>query len=323
MTREDAAAPWSRLWKAGVLHSCATGIQGNYDGAIRAFWERQFDALNDGARVVDLGTGNGPLLLLARERAAARGVGLELHGVDLADIDPVHAIVDGERLYAGIRFHPRTSACELPFADGEVDMLCSQFGFEYAPREQAVAELLRVARPRARIALVVHSDDSIVARVSVEQRKGCAFLRASPVIEHARALVPVLYRAAQARRAGTAPPDGEARRLAFNQAAQALLEAIDAMPGAQVLRNTAQQIRAALEHAARAPEQADALLARLHESLQDEDQRLGHLQDALLGAGELEALAARLREHGYATTHAALEQRPGVKIGWSLEAVRG
>src|SRR5690606_30264007 len=97
----------------------------------------------------------------------------------------------------------------------------------------------------------------------------------------------------------------------------------DAMPGAQVLRNTAQQIRAALEHAARAPEQADALLARLHESLQDEDQRLGHLQDALLGAGELEALAARLREHGYATTHAALEQRPGGKTGWSLGAVRG
>src|SRR5690606_6934747 len=143
--------------------------------------------------------GNGPLLLLARERAAARGVGLELHGVDLADIDPVHAIVDGERLYAGIRFHPRTSACELPFADGEVDMLCSQFGFEYAPREQAVAELLRVARPRARIALVVHSDDSIVARASVEQRKGCAFLRPSPAIAPAPALVPVLCRAAPAR----------------------------------------------------------------------------------------------------------------------------
>ncbi|KAF1690832.1 class I SAM-dependent methyltransferase [Pseudoxanthomonas taiwanensis] len=323
MIPDEAAAPWSRLWQAGVLHSCATGIQGNYDGPIRAFWERQFDALGDGARVVDLGTGNGPLLLLARGRAQARGVALELHGVDTADIDPPRALADGARLFAGVRFHPRTSACALPFGDGTVDLVCSQFGFEYAPREAALAEMLRVAAPRGRIALVVHSDDSVIARVSAQQRQGCAFLRASPVVERARALVPVLHRAARARHTGAPAPQGEAERLAFNRAAQALMDMIEALPEAQVLRSAATQIRNALEAAAQVPVQADAMLARLHRHLADEDLRLRQQQDAQLSAADLEALAVRLRAHGYAVRHAPLEQRPGAKIGWALEAVRG
>ena len=51
MTFDTAASPWSRLWQTGVLHSCATGIQGNYDGAILAFWQRQFDARRGRSRM--------------------------------------------------------------------------------------------------------------------------------------------------------------------------------------------------------------------------------------------------------------------------------
>ena len=322
MTFDTAASPWSRLWQTGVLHSCATGIQGNYDGAILAFWQRQFDALEDRARIVDLGTGNGPLLLLARERAGQRDIDLELHGVDIADIDPAGAVADGARLFAGIHFHPRTSACALPFADGEVDMVCSQFGFEYAPRDAAIDEILRVTRARNRISLVVHSDDSIVAQVAVHQRAGCAFLRdACPIVEQASAMVPVLFQAAQARGAHRGPT-AESVRLAFNRSAKALMDTIEAMPEAQVLRKTAQQIRIALEYAAHSPQQADVILTHLGNSLQDEDVRLQQLQAALLSPADLDALARRLNQHGYQVRHASMEQLPGLKVGWTVEAVR-
>src|SRR5690606_5536476 len=79
----SGAEPWSRLWSTGVLHSCATGIHGNYDGAVLEFWQRQFDSLEDGSRLVDVGTGNGALLLLARQRATERGIQLSMHGVDI------------------------------------------------------------------------------------------------------------------------------------------------------------------------------------------------------------------------------------------------
>ena len=83
MTQHGSAASgvWSRLWRRGTLHSCATGIAGNYDGEILAFWRRQFQALQSGARVIDVGSGNGPLLLLAAALRRERSDG-EPHGLD-------------------------------------------------------------------------------------------------------------------------------------------------------------------------------------------------------------------------------------------------
>ena len=321
----DAAGPWSRLWQAGVLHSCATGIQGNYDGEILAFWQRQFGTLGDGACVVDIGTGNGALLLLARDCAKPAGIGLELHGVDIADIDPLGSVPEGARRFAGIHFHPRTSACHLPFADGQVHMVCSQFGLEYAPRDAALREILRVAHPQGRIALVLHSDDSIVARVAVPQREGCAFLLSGcQVIEQARAMVPILFQAARARQgqANAPNPGADAVRMAFNRSAQTLMDATQRLPEARVLSNAAQRIGAALTVAADSPQRAEQMLHQLQDSLRDEDARLGHLQNALLSEAKLRALIEWLVGHGYRVEHRALEQRPGVKIGWSLEAVR-
>lgn len=320
------AGPWSRLWSTGVLHSCATGIHGNYDGAVLEFWQRQFDSLEDGSRLVDVGTGNGALLLLARQRAGERGIQLSMHGVDIADIDPGRAVADGAGRFDGIRFHPRTSVCSLPFGDGEVDLVCSQFGIEYAPRAAALAEIARVAARRSRVALVVHSSDSIIAQVAAPQREGLLFLREQcPIIEEARKLTPVLFQATQSRwSSGTpdAPPGAEATRLAFNRSAGALMDAIERMPMAQVLKNVAQQVQGALRHAYRSPDEAEIALRRLEEGLQDEDARLQQLEQAMLSADDLDALAGHLGDHGYAVRHAPLLQR-GAKFGWTVVASRG
>lgn len=313
---------WSRLWAAGVLHSCVTGMHGNYDGAILAFWQRQFESLADGACVVDLGTGNGALLLLARDVARARGVSFDLHGVDLADIDPVRHVGDGVRDYSSICFHPRTSADALPFGAGQVSMICAQFGFEYAPRDSTLAEILRVLSANGRIAMILHSDDSVVAQTAPIQREALAFMRDQcPVIERARALVPVLHRAAQA--GGSAglqlDPNAGAIRHAYNDAVQALITAIEREPRAQVLKNAAMQLRQALQLAAHSPQQADDLLHRIEHALQDEDARLEHLQAALLSVDDLTQLADTLGAHGFKVRHAGIEQH-GVKMGWALEA---
>ncbi len=155
---DEAAATeaWTRLWRAGALHSCGCAFRDNYEGATADFWRGRFAALDDGARVVDLGTGNGAILLLAREVAAARGVRFALDGVDLADIDPA-ALPGAEDRYAGIRFHPRTSMAALPFADRSVDLVCGQYALEYAPFAPAAAEIARVLAPGGRIAFVLRA----------------------------------------------------------------------------------------------------------------------------------------------------------------------
>lgn len=326
MTNNATTGPWSRLWDMGVLHSCANGIQGNYDGSILKFWQRQFDSLEDSSSVVDIGTGNGALLLLARESAMARGIKLHMHGIDIADINPAQSIPDGKNRFAGIHFHPNTSACRLPFTDGEVDMVCSQFGFEYAPREAAIQEMMRVVHARSRISLIAHSTDSVIAEVAGPQLEACAFLlHESPIIEQARAMASILSHAAITKNTvrEASPLESENERINFNRSAEKLADEIERLPQAQVLRNAANQIRSALQIASKSLPQSELILKQLIINLEDEQTRLRQLQSALLSDTELEVLVNRLQQHGFHTRYAKLEQQPNVKVGWSIEATRG
>lgn len=318
----SASDPWSRLWRSGVAHSCATAMPGNYDGATLGFWQAQFRRAPDAGVVVDIGTGNGALALLALESADSRGVELEVHGVDLADIDPAASVHPaGDRL-ARIRFHPGTSFTALPFADGGVDLLCSQFAFEYAPREAATTEALRVLGKRGRAAMVLHSYDSVIARVSAERLPWFGHvLRHSPMLTAADAVIDVLAGASTpaARAALAGNVRAEATRAAFNTAASELLDRA-AEPGAgEVLGRFIPALSQTVRAASQEPQRARQGLESIAQWLRDEEERLCQLRASLLDAAALDALAGRFRDAGHATTCDSLEQEPGAKLGWTLE----
>lgn len=63
---------WEQFWRHGSVTTFERSGNPNYDGEIREFWERQFATLREGARIVDLATGNGAVALLAAEYSAAR-----------------------------------------------------------------------------------------------------------------------------------------------------------------------------------------------------------------------------------------------------------
>lgn len=319
-----ASDAWSRLWRSGVPHSCATAMPGNYDGPTLAFWQRQFQALPEGSVVVDVGTGNGALALLASRAARDRRTRLDVHGVDLADIDPA-ATIGGD--FTGIRFHSRTSLAALPFADAGVDLLVSQFALEYAPRETAVAEALRVLGTRGGAAMVLHSHDSVVARVTAERLPWFGLLlRDSPLLPAADGVVKVLAtaRTPAERAALQSDPLAESTRHAFNRAAGELLDRAREPGAGDVLGRFMPALSQAVQSAAQEPMRAREGLAGLRQWLRDEEDRLLQLRAALLDAAALDALAGSFREAGHAVACGSLEQRPGAKLGWTLEvAPRG
>lgn len=319
---DDPQAAWTRLWRSGVLHSCATAIDGNYDGPVRAFWQSRFDRVPDGGVVVDVGTGNGALVLLAAAAARATGKHLDLHGVDLADISPATAGAANAAAFEGIRFHPRTPLDALPFGDGGVDLLVSQFAFEYAPRDAAVAEALRVLGSRGGAAMVLHSDHSLVARVSAERLPWFGhLLRSSPMLETARTMIGVLAGATSpAQRASLAGNErAEAARAAFNAAAGALLDRAGEPGAGEVLGRFMPALARAVKLAAQDAGQARASIDVLQQWLQDEEARLLQMREARLDAAGLEALASRFRDAGHAVACGSLDQRPGACLGWTLE----
>jgi 2-polyprenyl-3-methyl-5-hydroxy-6-metoxy-1,4-benzoquinol methylase len=130
----------------------ATWMTGDYDTFSRymekdagTFVERLH--LAPGTKFLDVGTGAGQIALIAA-RAGAR-----VTGCDIATnwVEKAQARADAEGLTA--RFE-EGDAEDLPYRDGEFDVVASLYGAMFAPRPDLVAaELTRVCRPGGIIAM--------------------------------------------------------------------------------------------------------------------------------------------------------------------------
>ena len=155
---------WDRYWQFDRIASCFDGAgAGNYDACVADGWRAFFSALPEGARILDLCTGNGAAALIAAEVGRQGGKGFEIHAVDQADIDPPAHVTRHADELAAIAFHGGTGVEALPFPDGRFDAAVSQYGIEYAELERALPEAVRVLAPGGRLRLVVHATDGSVA----------------------------------------------------------------------------------------------------------------------------------------------------------------
>jgi SAM-dependent methyltransferase len=111
-----------------------------------------------GLRVLDVGCGTGVVAVTAaRLGARTTGVDLTPQLLERARENSTLAAVDVEWREA--------DAEELPFADGEFDIVVSQFAHIFAPRpEVAVREMLRVLKPGGTIAFSTWPPELLVGR---------------------------------------------------------------------------------------------------------------------------------------------------------------
>jgi SAM-dependent methyltransferase len=155
---------WETYYRSGALASCPVGPGIGCTHELRDVWVQFFSGLPDGARILDVGTGNGAIALLALQTAIAGGRHYEVHGTDLAQIDPVHDVKDGAQLFADIRFHPLVATEHLPFEASSFDAVSGQYALEYTTIDQALREIRRVLKPGAIAQFVLHHAESIVAQ---------------------------------------------------------------------------------------------------------------------------------------------------------------
>jgi len=156
-------AEWTKYWDVGLTTTFGGNIA-NYDGEVAAFWARELDG--QAGHVVDLCCGNGALVWLANELLQSAAPAVRISGVDSADIRPFELLKKAAADYPAIEFIGGTSIESLPFQDASIDMAISQYGIEYADFDRTFTELDRVLKPTAKIALIVHSDASVVVRES-------------------------------------------------------------------------------------------------------------------------------------------------------------
>ena len=314
---EDARRlAWTAYWAAGGLHSCVGSFDAGYSGAIGGFWSRQFARLRVSGRVLDLATGNGPLpLLLFSSRAP--GDCPFVDAVDLAQVAP--AWYDPAE-HAPIRFHSGVNMEQLPFPDGHFTQIVSQFGFEYARREPALRECLRVLTPGGRMAFVMHHAGSVLARVGRgELACQALLLREGGLMDAAAKVLPWFARARTGEDLRQNAPANVAR-TAYNAALSQLAADRARLETPDLALEAADHVHGILAGVAAHPEPPLAALERYRLAIQAAGLRSAEMLSHALDAGQAEALVDQVRmlRPGSQVQCRPLSQAEGL-LGWGME----
>lgn len=166
-----APSQWDPAVETLAKHFTVIRLGGPHIGGIAALEDRaraptyramfrtliDFLAPEPDARILDVGCGSGALdrLLAGRLGPSARITAADLNPFFLAE---ARALAANEGLSQRIAFE-QASATDLPFADACFDCIFSVTVLEECDADRAMAEMVRVARPGARIGIVVRAID--------------------------------------------------------------------------------------------------------------------------------------------------------------------
>jgi SAM-dependent methyltransferase len=203
---------WDIYWQ-GTKESALPAAGGAQDAALGEFWSGFFrDELprHAGPRLLDAACGNG----------AVTGFALAVAGRDIVStcMDYSRAAVRTlEEKYPGVR-GVACDAAATPFADGEFDVVASQFGLEYAG-EAAFEEAARLVAKDGVLVAIVH------------MKKGAIYDECSANLGAIRALrdARLLPLARDAFAAGFAVAAGNAPQSAFREADKNLAPAVETL----------------------------------------------------------------------------------------------
>lgn len=307
---------WEAYYRSGAVATCPTTPAGGYDLELRDAWVAFFTALPTDARVLDIGTGNGAVALIAAETAAALGRNYRVHGIDLARIDPLRHVPDGARRLAGIEFHAGVATEKLPFEAASFDAVSGQYALEYSQVDAALAEIHRVLRPSARACFIIHHVDSLLVR-----NAGHSLRQASLVLNDTR-IYRLLRRFIEAERA--ARPAAGRYRQELNAAAWRLQQAADQLASALVLSVTLDAIQKLLSARARLSRPAlERAIDRAEGDLRASSRRLRDLVACAQDDAGMAALEATAAAAGFSVIERVAQLHGGENlVGWRLSLRR-
>lgn len=317
---------WDRYWAYGNIHSFSQVAGGNYQGVVAEFWRSRFEMLGEGSRILDVATGNGAIALLALETGGRLARGFEVHGVDMADIEPGKQVKDpslAESL-SRIRFRGRTPAESLPFEDSCFDMVCSQFGVEYSDMSRSIPEIARVLRSGGRFAAIMHHRDSVLLNATRDELAQLDFvLNDVKLYLRGRNLLREMseeWRGSKGR--GRPSPKLQKKRRALEEAMGRIRDAADKSVNPNMLLGPARYVQEIFGALDRAP--PGELLEWLDEALRRvtaNQRRLLDMTEAARCEQDLDQLRELLATSGFDNIElAAFQQDGGGVLGWRLDA---
>jgi len=323
----DKASDWDRYWAHGFLTSCADVFASNYEGQMRSLWERHFSRQPDGARILDICTGNGAIALIAAAIAQRQDKKFFIDALDLAEIHPERAVDETHRsLLDGISFHPLTDAAETGLAEAGFDFISGHFALEYTDVPRTIAELARLTAVGGEHLFLLHHNESVILKTAREELEHFDLLfHHTAIFDHAEDLIKIVGSTLSSQRSALAEqPAVEKLREALNDAAARLTNAQRKSNHPEMLRNALGGIAESYKLAQKG--QLEAGLQTLHESKAEIEANAARLGDLLSAASDKHDLG-KFREdylsRGFSDcTISTLEEEQIGLIGWILHAQR-
>ena len=156
--------PWTSFWEHGHSTTFGAFFKDGYDGAIKSWWHQILTSVPQPVDVLDIGCGNGALLLdLLEKRITGSYTGVDLASVKLSDVAKQKLNVNNT-LKAQLK--PKTDAEQLPFESESLDLTVSVFGIEYSDLKKSLPEAIRVLKPGGAFHALMHADESVISSMS-------------------------------------------------------------------------------------------------------------------------------------------------------------
>lgn len=155
---------WTEYWSSQALHSMKGSYEGNYSGAIAAFWQRVFALLPPKSSVLEVCSGNAALSKMLIDSDWCNHVAT-ITATDLAHIAPNWIDKYAAAELPKFTLLPNQDLHELPLTDEQFTLCMSQYGLEYT-QSRALEQCARVLKPKGYLAAVLHHPNSLLVEIA-------------------------------------------------------------------------------------------------------------------------------------------------------------
>lgn len=300
---------WDRQWRGHVLSTCGHHADPKAGRKISLGWKEFFKTLPGHATILDIGTGNGILPLMAVEVSQKLHKDFEIHGADQAAVNPVHTLPEFAPQLERVVFHPETPTERLPFQDKAFDAVTGQHALEYGDIEKSVTEVSRVLKEDGHMRFLMHAGEGEIVGGNLCKIEQCRYL-----LEEAKIFTSVKT-AVEKALAGD-PEAGAALKAVLDKTRQRFTKD----PAHQDLFSLLDLLWDAFEHFRAHPDRQALARWTAENRAETEAQmvRIEALRDAAVKEGEARRIAELFEGKGH-PAHAEPVTDNGTLLGWLVE----
>ncbi|MCH2191200.1 MAG: class I SAM-dependent methyltransferase [Gammaproteobacteria bacterium] len=322
MNKQDKlnSLAWNNYWDTG-FNSTFTGHEDTgFFKELEQAWIAEFESLEDGSTIVDLGAGNGALTATILATNETHNKGFDVIAVDYAAVKNSSELFSKKR--ADLTVKDNTSIEETGLEGDSVDLCVSQFGFEYADHEKASSEAYRILKEGGRLIAIVHHKQSEITQSCASAHMQIGLCHRTELTKITEKLLRRLRKLSKSNRNPQQDETAEQLREELNKRADRLLQYGEDLPDQNHINYFLTELTSLFGPKAKSLsfEQKMRVIEMVEHNAKGFQLRMEAMIKASLDMEAIDNLTAIMERQGFEVIPAELVQHEFKTYAWRLEA---